>query len=82
MFELPYIVMIKSPLPRSTEICISLVTESLYWSRPPGLLSAAGSILVMVCVVCMAAHNTILSCIKAVYNKSCDVEKCNKDNLV
>ena len=31
---------------RSTEICISLVTESIYWSHPPHLLSALGSIMV------------------------------------
>ena len=31
---------------RSTEICISLVTESIYWSHPPHPLSALGSIMV------------------------------------
>ena len=52
--------------PRSTEICISLVTEAVYWASPPGALSAAGSLLVMVCVAAMALHDTIIAKIKSI----------------
>ena len=45
---------------RSTEIIISLVTESLWWHQLPGTLSLLGSLLVAVCVVCMAAHDKIV----------------------
>ena len=33
---------------RSTEICISLVTESLYWGHLPNYLSALGSLMVRI----------------------------------
>merc|ERR1711892_425115 len=45
---------------RSTEIIISLVTESLWWNKLPGTLSLVGSLLVAVCVVCMTAHDNII----------------------
>ena len=31
---------------RSTEICISLVTEAVYWGHPPDALSCSGSFIV------------------------------------
>ena len=33
---------------RSTEICLSLVSESLYWGHAPHPVSALGSLLVMI----------------------------------
>ena len=33
---------------RSTEICLSLITESLYWGHAPHPVSALGSLLVMI----------------------------------
>ena len=63
---IPYSSKVLVSLPRSTEICISLVTEAVYWASPPGALSAAGSLLVMVCVAAMALHDTILAKIKSI----------------
>ena len=34
---------------RSTEIILSLVTESVWWGRPPHYLSVLGSLLVTIC---------------------------------
>ena len=42
------------------------MTEAVYWASPPGALSAAGSLLVMVCVAAMALHDTILAKIKSI----------------
>jgi len=44
---------------RSTEILISLVTESIWWGKPPGTISLLGSLLVAACVLSMAAHGSI-----------------------
>ena len=46
---------------RSTEILISLVTESFYWHHLPGLLSFFGSLLVSVAVLSMAGHDRIIN---------------------
>jgi len=54
---------------RSTEICISLVTESIYWSHPPHPLSALGSIMVMFCICTMAIHDNIVSYLKKIHDK-------------
>jgi len=44
---------------RSTEILISIVTESLWWGQMPGFLSIVGSLLVTFCVLGMAAKEDI-----------------------
>ena len=49
---------------RSTEILITLVTESLWWRRVPEALSLAGGLLVFFCVMGMAAHDKIMMIIK------------------
>ena len=51
---------------RSTEICISLVTESLYWGHLPNYLSALGSLLVMFCVVGISTHDNIMSAVSKI----------------
>lgn len=50
---------------RSTEICISLVTEAVYWGHLPHPLSAVGSILVMLSIVMMSAHDIIILSIES-----------------
>jgi len=45
---------------RSSEILISLVTESIWWSQTPGLLSLVGALLVTFCLVSMAGHDKIM----------------------
>merc|ERR1719350_2372615 len=54
---------------RSTEIIISLVTESLWWNQLPGLLSLFGSLLVAVCVLSMAAQEHIITAARKVLEK-------------
>ena len=49
---------------RSTEILISLVTESLWYSQLPGTLSLVGSLLVAGCVLSMAAHDQIVAAVR------------------
>merc|ERR1711872_246156 len=44
---------------RSTEILISIVTESLWWGQMPGFVSIIGSLLVTICVLGMAAKEDI-----------------------
>ena len=61
---------------RSTEILISLVTESLWWNQLPGLLSLFGSLLVAVCVLSMAGHDHIISATRKGLGK--DKEKVDK----
>lgn len=46
---------------RTTEICISLVTEAIYWSKFPDPLSAVGSFIVMLCVILMSFNEKINS---------------------
>ena len=46
---------------RSTEIILSLVTESLWWRRPPHYLSLTGSILVMFSVVIITSQDFLVS---------------------
>lgn len=45
---------------RSTEIILSLITECIWWSRLPTLLSLLGSLLVAGCVICMTGHDSII----------------------
>ena len=45
---------------RSTEICLTLVTEAVYTASAPDTISALGSLLVMACVGLMAAHDNII----------------------
>ena len=45
---------------RSTEICLTLVTEAVYTASAPDTSSALGSLLVMACVGLMAAHDNII----------------------
>merc|ERR1711879_392304 len=44
---------------RSTEIIISLVTESIWWGHAPHYLSIVGSLLVMFCVVTMTGAESL-----------------------
>jgi len=44
---------------RSTEIIISLVTESIWWGHSPHYLSIIGSLLVMFCVVTMTGAESL-----------------------
>lgn len=46
---------------RSTEIILSLVTESLWWRRPPHYLSLTGSILVMLSVVIITSQDFLVN---------------------
>ena len=46
---------------RSTEILISLVTESVWWNQLPGTLSLLGALLVSACVLAMSAHDWIVA---------------------
>jgi drug/metabolite transporter (DMT)-like permease len=57
---------------RSSEIMISLVTESFWWHQLPGLLSLLGSLLVSVSLLSMTGHDAILAFIARVLwrNKS------------
>merc|ERR1719270_1045246 len=43
----------------STEICISLVTEAIYWHQLPNFISVVGSVLVMFSVGGIAAADDI-----------------------
>jgi len=54
---------------RSTEILISLVTESLWWHQMPGICSLVGSLLVAACVLSMAAHDKIAIATKELWRK-------------
>jgi len=45
---------------RSSEILISLVTESIWWSEVPGSMSLLGALLVTFCVVSMSGHDKIM----------------------
>jgi len=54
---------------RSTEIPISLVTESLWWNQMPGIISLVGSLLVTACVLSMSAHDNIVMATKALWRK-------------
>jgi len=49
---------------RSTEILISLVTESIWWRQAPEALSLVGALLVFFCVLGMAAHDKIMMVIR------------------
>jgi drug/metabolite transporter (DMT)-like permease len=55
---------------RSTEIMISLVTESFWWHQLPGLLSLFGSLLVSVSVLSMTGHDAILAFIERLLGKN------------
>ena len=57
---------------RSTEILISLVTESIWWSQVPGTLSLVGALLVSWCVITMAGHDKIMMVIKKQFGASTD----------
>ena len=46
---------------RSTEICLSLVTESLYWGHAPHPVSALGSLLVKIFSELLCSHKYFLS---------------------
>jgi len=54
---------------RSTEILISLVTESIWWSQVPGSLSLIGALLVSFCVISMAGHDKIITVSKKFWNQ-------------
>ena len=70
---------------RSTEICLALVTEALYWGHAPHPISALGSLLVnifldlklhinmfcqvMLCIGTMAAHDRIMDYVMKVKTK-------------
>ena len=49
---------------RSTEICLTLVTEAVVTASAPAPSSALGSLLVMACVGLMAAHDNIIKTLK------------------
>jgi len=49
---------------RSTEIVISLVTESIWWGQVPGTLSLVGALIVFFSVMCMAVHDQIMGFIR------------------
>merc|ERR1711936_265319 len=49
---------------RSTEIVISLVTESIWWGQVPGSLSLAGALIVFFSVMGMAVHDKIMGVIR------------------
>ena len=51
---------------RSTEILISLGTESLWWGQHPGNLSLFGSLLVTACILGMAGQDKISSVLDTV----------------
>jgi len=44
---------------RSTEICLSLITEAVYWNQFPDPLSAVGSFIVMFSVTLMSVNDKI-----------------------
>jgi len=44
---------------RSTEICLSLITEAIYWNQFPDPLSAVGSFIVMFSVTLMSVNDKI-----------------------
>jgi len=54
---------------RSSEILISLVTESIWWSQTPGLLSLVGALLVTFCLVSMAGHDKIMMVAKNMWTQ-------------
>jgi len=66
---------------RTTEIIMSLVTESLYWGHLPSLLSASGSILVMLSVAGMAAHDKMIDWYQK-HNPCCSNSKLKENNNV
>ena len=51
---------------RSTEILISLATESLWWGQLPGSLSLFGSLLVTACILGMAVQDKVSSVLDTV----------------
>jgi len=55
---------------RSTEILISLVTESIWWNQIPGSLSLVGALLVTFCVISMAGHDKIMTVIRKMWAQS------------
>jgi len=54
---------------RSTEILISLVTESIWWNEVPDTLSLLGALLVSLCVLGMAGHDKTVLGIKHLWGK-------------
>jgi len=65
---------------RSTEILISLVTESFWWHQLPGPLSLSGSLLVSVCVLTMAGHDKVIASVDRILGKGRPGER-NKEEL-
>jgi len=57
---------------RSTEILISLVTESIWWNEVPGSMSLVGALLVSFCVITMAGHDKIIVFIRKCFGASTD----------
>ena len=53
---------------RSTEICLTLVTQAVVTARAPDPSSALGSLLVMACVGLMAAHDNIIKRLKRLFH--------------
>jgi len=64
---------------RSTEILISLVTESIWWNHLPGLLSLFGSLLVAICVFSMAAHDKLNSGLSTLFGFCRKTEKSDRE---
>ena len=64
---------------RSTEILISLVTESIWWNHLPGLLSLFGSLLVAICVFSMAAHDKLNSGLSNLFRFCRKTEKADRE---
>jgi len=67
---------------RSTEILITLVTEAIWWNELPGTTSLLGSLLVVGCVLTMAAHDKILAAFRLKMKGSKEEEMMTVDNMM
>jgi len=60
---------------RSTEILISLITESFWWNKPPDMLTLCGSLLVAICVASMASKDWLYSNFSKIQKTWCKKEE-------
>jgi len=59
---------------RSTEILLAMFTESAINTQLPDALSCSGSLLVLLCVLCMSCHDNVVQYFKQRRRKGCELK--------
>jgi len=59
---------------RSTEILLAMFTESALNTQLPDALSCSGSLLVLLCVLCMSCHDNVVQYFKQRRRKGCELK--------